>query len=153
MARAWRLIKTRYLGQALSGDGAARTGGRWNSPGIKAVYASDSLALAALELLVRLGMADAPVGYSALAIEFDKKQVTELDRASLPDNWRLSPPPVATQAIGDGWIGSRNSVALRVPSVIIPEESNYLFNPAHPAFAHLVVRDTRPFEFDPRLIR
>ena len=43
------------------------------------------------------------------------------------------------------------SLALRVPSVVVPQEWNYLINPAHPAFARLEIGKAQPLAFDPRL--
>jgi RES domain len=51
---AYRLAKERWAGTALDGSGAKAYGGRWNSPGTAILYASESIALAALELLVHL---------------------------------------------------------------------------------------------------
>ena len=56
--RAYRLAKARYADTALDGSGAKAHGGRWNSKGVPMVYASDSIALAALELLVHLHRGD-----------------------------------------------------------------------------------------------
>ena len=54
MISASRICKTRHLATALSGEGARLNGGRWNSPGLPAVYTSSSLSLATLEVLVHL---------------------------------------------------------------------------------------------------
>jgi RES domain-containing protein len=56
-----------------------------------------------------------------------------------------------TQRIGDEWLASSRALALAVPSVIVPEESNYLLNPAHLAFDHLKFGRSVPFLLDPRL--
>jgi RES domain-containing protein len=40
------------------------------------------------------------------------------------------PVPVAAQAIGDAWDRNANSAVLRVPSTLVPGESNFLLNPA-----------------------
>jgi RES domain-containing protein len=54
---AWCIAK-RYratsAAEMMSGDGALRVGGRWNSKDIRAVYAASSLSLAALEVLVHV---------------------------------------------------------------------------------------------------
>ena len=50
----------------------------------------------------------------------------------LPENWRTSPPGMATMEIGDGWLQAGTQLALRVPSIIVPEETNILINPRHP---------------------
>jgi RES domain-containing protein len=41
---------------------------------------------------------------------------------------------------------------MRVPSVIVPEEFNYLFNPKHAATADLTLVQERAFTFDDRLL-
>jgi len=48
--KAYRLSSGRY--PANSGAGAALHGGRWNPPGIPAIYCADNRSLAALEILV-----------------------------------------------------------------------------------------------------
>jgi hypothetical protein len=55
-------------------------------------------------------------------------------------------------AIGHAWLRSKASAVLRVPSVPIPEESNFLLNPAHAEFAKLAIGTPKDFRFDPRLI-
>jgi RES domain-containing protein len=42
-------------------------------------------------------------------------------------------------------------LAIRVPSVIIPEEFNILLNPHHVAYESVIWSEPRPFRFDPRL--
>ena len=54
MSTFFRLVKARYADQAFDGEGAKLSGGRWNSKGVAVVYAADSIALAALELLIHL---------------------------------------------------------------------------------------------------
>jgi len=68
---------------------------------------------------------------------------------SLPSDWRMD--PAATAQIGSRWIRGGNSPVLRVPSVIVPREWNYLISPIHPAFSTIDVHDHLPIEFDPRL--
>src|ERR1700730_17641094 len=50
----WRICRRRYAAEAASGEGARLYGGRWNSRGLRVVYASTSLALAAIETFVNL---------------------------------------------------------------------------------------------------
>jgi len=54
MPEAWRIVKAKHAATAFSGEGAAKTGGRWNSRGVPVVYASSTKSLAALETLVHL---------------------------------------------------------------------------------------------------
>jgi RES domain-containing protein len=67
--------------------------------------------------------------------------------------WRASPATPETRAIGDDWVRTGSSLALKVPSVITPNEFNYLLNPAHPDFAILTPAPPIPYPFDPRLLR
>lgn len=57
----------------------------------------------------------------------------------------------ACQAVGGAWIRNVKELAVRVPSVVIPEEFNVLLNPTHTAYDALVWSEPRPFFFDPRL--
>lgn len=150
---AWRIVQARYSGRAFSGEGARLYGGRWNSPGVPMVYTAQSRALAALELLVHLEAPLLLAGFLFFEVRFDERHVTALPVEQLPAVWRSDPVPVATQQLGDHWARSAASPVLRLPSVLIPEEFNYLLNPLHTAFNSLEVRDPVPFAFDSRLNR
>ncbi|MGB7923524.1 MAG: RES family NAD+ phosphorylase [Pyrinomonadaceae bacterium] len=152
MRTGWRIVKTRYADQAFDGEGARLYGGRWNSPGVRMVYTSESLALAALEVLTQLGKSSLLASYSRCAVHFGDSLITSLDRSLLPANWRTYPAPPELQLLGDTWIANSSSVVLEVPSVLIETESNYLINPLHPDFGSLVIEQPEPFGFDPRLI-
>ncbi len=148
---AWRIVKQKNEKTAFSGEGARLYGGRWNSPGTALVYTAQSQSLAALEMLVHLDSADLLGGYVFLDVIIDEPMITALDVATLPKNWRAEPAPRKLQALGDDWIAAGTSVALRVPSSIIPAESNYILNPKHPDFAKLQIGKATPFRYDPRL--
>lgn len=152
MITAWRIVKDKYLASAFTGEGASRTGGRWNSRGVWVVYTSSSRALAALENLVHL---NPPVQfrYSAIPLQIPENEVEHLPASALPPEWRAHPAPPGTRRLGDDWVRQFRSAALEVPSVIIPGESNFLLNPAHPGFQKIVTGPPEPFVFDPRLLR
>lgn len=151
MRRAWRIVKAKHAGSAFDGEGAKLYGGRWNSVGTRLVYTSGSLSLAALESLVHL---NPPVTfrYTAIAVEFDEALMERMVLADLPLGWTEEPPPPATQRVGDEWVKAGRSAVLEVPSVIIPEELNYLINPSHPDFRKIKIGKAVPFAFDPRLL-
>jgi RES domain-containing protein len=152
MIRAWRIVKTRYSANAFSGEGARRYGGRWNSSGVAMVYTSGSKSLATLELLVHLHTTSVLPSFSICPVDFDDSLVEILDPATLPRDWRQSPPPISIQTVGDDWIARGSSVVLRVPSAVIETEHNYLINPAHTKFKKLVIGSMEVLELDPRLI-
>jgi RES domain-containing protein len=149
----WRLAKARHAGTAFDGEGPRLYGGRWNSPGTRVAYASDSLALATLEVLAHLESTAVLQSYSVATIRFPEDQVEDLDVRSLPKQWRRYPTISDNQAIGDRWTAEARSLVLRVPSAIIPSAANFLINPLHPAFANVNIGRAERFEFDPRLLK
>ena len=152
MPAAWRIVKDKYADSAFTGEGAARTGGRWNTKGVRLVYASETRALAVLETLVHL---NPPVVfyYKIFRIGFNEKLVEELDRGRLPGSWRSLPVAPTTQFLGDQWLRQERSAILKVPSIVVPEEFNYLFNPAHRDFKQIELGTPVDFIFDPRLMK
>ena len=152
MTTAWRLVKARHQAGAFSGEGARIVGGRWNLPGTRVVYASDSLALAALETFVHLGHAAIELRFVAFRITIpDVVAIENTPGRTLPRKWRAEPPLPETMEIGTRWSEAGKSACLRVPSVIIPRESNLMLNPAHPEFRRITIDPPEPFSFDPRL--
>ena len=138
MPRAFRIAKCKHSlnkGMMLSGRGALLYGGRWNSPGRAVVYASQSLSLATLEVVVHLNAAEKIMAYRSMALEIPDELVLPMDPADLPADWdAMHVEPKAAQSWGDAWFDDRISAVLEVPSVIIPSESNYLINPEHTDF-------------------
>ncbi|MGH2372057.1 MAG: RES family NAD+ phosphorylase [bacterium] len=151
MPAAWRLLKTKHVASAWDGEGARTNGGRWNSPGVGVVYTSESLSLALVEVLVHLQESAVLPAYSAIRVEIDDPLITSIELSDLPPNWRDFPAPPETRAIGDRWVSERRSVVLRVPSAVVPSESNYVLNPGHADFGLLRISPSVPFPFDPRL--
>jgi len=147
----WRIARRAQV--APDGEGARLYGGRWNSPGTAVVYAASRLSLAALEYLVHIDPDDAPDDLVALRLSVPGN-TTELVLASesLPAGWQRTPPPPECQTIGDRWARNREHLLLRIPSVLVPEESNVLVNPMHPDASLVRVEGFRPFSFDPRLL-
>jgi len=151
MPRAFRLVKHKHAARSLDGEGARLLGGRWNQPGVAVVYASESLSLAALELLVHLEGGAPLQHYVFCRLEFPEAAIEELPVRRLSSRWRMSPPPPALQEIGTRWARSGRSAVLRVPSAVIPQESNFLLNPVHPSFRRFARTAPEAFDFDPRL--
>lgn len=149
---AWRLLKSRHVAAALAGDGARRYGGRWNARGTPIVYLGGSLSLAALELFVHLTAEDARLAFSAIPVDIpDDLAIRSLAVEVLPPDWRQEPPPDSCKALGTAWAESGANAILRVPSVIVPNEHNYLLNPRHPDSQRLIIRPPKPFGFDDRM--
>jgi len=143
---AWRLASGRY--PPLTGEGARLVGGRWNSPGRPLIYASESLALCLAECLVHV-TGSLPRDYAAFKIAVPDGGVEELRLKTLKSRWEHD--LAQTRAIGDKWLVEERSLALIVPSVVLPDSRNILLNPQHSGAARLRVVSQQPFTFDPRL--
>jgi RES domain-containing protein len=150
MASLWRVVKRQHAATAFDGRAAQRFGGRWNSPGRRAVYASATKSLALLEILVHLDVGGPLPDFVAFNFDVEDRLITPLT-ARLPRDWRSARGMLITQEIGDAWLVSAQGLALAVPSAIVPEELNYVVNPAHPQFADLTFGRAQPFTIDPRL--
>lgn len=127
-------------------------GQRWNPPGHRVVYLAQHLSLAALEVIVHAATYRDLGEFSAFRAKLDDSYVADLEE-DLPANWSRVEPTRETQEIGGRWATSRSSLLLRVPSVVVPDESNYLLNVEHPRFAEVRIEGPLPFRFDPRLER
>lgn len=152
MTSAWRITKAKYAEDAFSGEGARRAGGRFNSPGHAAVYASSSLALAELEILVNLPTDRLLGSYIAFQIQIPEAEIESRSPEDLPAGWRSDPAPRPVKDIGDRWLASGRGLALKVPSAVVPRESNYLLRPkGHPGFDRLNIEGPFDPDVDPRL--
>lgn len=144
------MVKSAYADHAFDGEGAFRYGGRWNSKGTAMVYASSSLALATLELLVHLDPAMPLPPLVAFGIDLPLALVLDQPQSVMgPAFIDLS----TSRQVGDQWIQSASSVVLRVPSAVIPLEDNFLLHPNHSRFPELQIHPPFPFTLDSRLVR
>jgi RES domain-containing protein len=152
----WRIATDTpdYTADDLSGEGARRTGGRWNKAGSALVYASETRALACLETLVHLKASSLPFNRYLVRIDIPdavwaKAEVQTPD--TLPVGWDAEPAGQASIEFGSAWIGRGSACLLVVPSVIVAEERNILTNPAHPDYRRLQATKVRRWLYDPRL--
>ncbi|MEX2606786.1 MAG: RES family NAD+ phosphorylase [Kiritimatiellia bacterium] len=82
--------------------------------------------------------------------EFDEGLCETIEIPDLPDGWDGDTPISATQNIGDRWVREKRSAVLAVPSVLSPEEWNYLLNPEHSDFQKLHFGPVQPYVFSSR---
>ena len=150
----WRVEKEIFISAARTGEGARIAGGRWNSPGRPAIYCAESLALSVLEILVHAATpherADPRVWFK---LTLPESACRTMAASRLPRGWNEPIAHPQTVNLGDEWLRAAKSVALRVPSAVIPGAWNVILNPQHPQFRTLV-RWARPFplQIDPRLV-
>jgi len=151
--RFWRICRERYAAEAAPGEGARLFGGRWNNRGVRVVYASTSLALAAMETFVNLEPNLQPDDLVSIEGEIpDELQVVRLDVHVLPPNWHETRDE-SLRRFGDEWVRMGQTVDLLVPSAAILGERNLLLNPAHKEFPQIRFEEPRPFRFDARMFR
>ncbi len=147
----WRLCAAKYAATAFDGEGARLYGGRWSPKGIAVNYTAESRALAVVEVLAqvddRARLAD--LRWVLISAEFPEALIER--PARYPAESRQFPRTLTTQAFGESWAKEARSVALRVPSAVVPGEFNYLLNPAHPDFSRVKIARPEPFSFDSRL--
>jgi len=149
----WRICRRVHATGAFSGEGARLFGGRWNSQGVRMVYTSPSLALAAIETFVHLEPNLRPDDLVSIEAEIPNDVVTErLDPKSLPRKW-YALRDESLKTFGDRWIRTGDTIALHVPSAAIRGEWNVLLNPEHSDFRKLRIEKPKPFQFDLRMFR
>ncbi len=115
------------------GAGAALVGGRWNPPGTPVIYAAGTLSLAMLERLVqRRNLRD------TLLVEAEAPDDLPFEdlMAAPPRGWDSLGSPEAAAA-GGAWAAAGRTALLRVPSVLVPREANWVVNPRHPDAARI----------------
>ncbi len=145
----WRICAAKYQDSAFSGIGGLYVPGRWHTQGHKIVYTAESLALASLEIFVHLE-SDRVALVAIKANIPDELKIEKIKIENMPKNWQDPDSCSKLQKIGQSWLISCRTPILKVPSAIVPVESNYLFNPEHPQFKV----DLKPpirFRFDRRM--
>jgi len=151
--RFWRICRERYATEAASGEGARLFGGRWNSRGVRVVYASTSLALAAMETFVNLEPNLQPDDLVSIEGEIpDELQVARLDVHVLPPHWHETRDE-SLRRFGDEWVRMAQTVGLLVPSAAILGARNLLLNPAYKEFSQIRFGEPQRFRFDARMFR
>lgn len=155
--KLWRIAaETRaYPATDLTGKGAALNPGRWNSEAEPVVYAAPSIAIAVLETVAHIDDVGLPLDRYLVEIDMPPvvwKARIKLDTGKLPAQWDAIPAGMASARVGSKWLASQTSAVLLLPSVIVPEESVALINPAHPHALSITARAIRRFDYN-RLFR
>ena len=137
----YRVVRRKYAD--LSGDGARLYGGRSNPVGVAAIYTAENIGLAVLEVLVHLDKSEVPNDYVVMAIDFPGRRAY---RARAGESTRRLGSLAASTFLDSRYFRP----VLRVPSVIVPREHNYVLFPDAAGFEARIVW-TELLEFDRRL--
>ena len=141
----WRISRHRDL----SGAGGLRIPGRWHRAGQPVVYLAQSPAAALLEVCVHTSANDVPPEFTLLKIEGPDPNASVITLDDLPENWRSRLD--VTRDLGTVWLPKKESVLLQIPSAIVPETGNFLFNPIHPDARKFRIAGAFSYPFDSRL--
>ncbi|MCD2423175.1 RES family NAD+ phosphorylase [Niabella pedocola] len=146
----YRLVHAPYK-EDISGYGAFLYGGRWNSKGVYALYTSEHISLAALEIVVNYDrtMYKMLPDYYLLTLEVPESPLVQIHPDVLKNKWVEDFE--YTRFMGDQFLVQKAHLTLRMPSAVIQEEFNLLLNPLHPDFKKIKIIDSRSYGLDNRL--
>jgi RES domain-containing protein len=142
-----------YTADDLTGAGAELTGGRWNRKGTPMLYVASSRALACLETVVHLNVGDLPLNRYLVEIGIPDDLVKAAVRFDPITHvgWDAIPEGMVSMDAGEAWVRSGASALMIVPSVIVPEEMNFLINPKHAEAKTINASKLRKWTDDMRL--
>jgi RES domain-containing protein len=146
---AYRITWAKYASD-LMGEGSKLFGSRWNHKGFYCLYASESRALAMLEYAVNTKLDDIPNALSVITYKIPDAIYT-IPKIDLPENWNNPKVQDNTREFGTNLLKEAKYIAIRVPSVVIPQEYNFLINPKHSDMKKVSIADVSDFSFDVRL--
>jgi len=141
----WRISRHRDL----SGSGGLKAPGRWHHAGQPIVYLAGSPASALLEVCAHTSANDVPPEFTLLKIEGPAAKIRAVKAEGLAADWKTRIE--VTRDLGMEWIRKKQGVLLRVPSALVPETANFLFNPMHADSARYGITGVFEYPFDVRL--
>ena len=143
----FRITHKKYA-ETLSVSGLS---GRWNSNGKLVLYTAENISLALLENMIYRVGTGFNADYKIMVIEVPDKSFEAISKEKLPKNWRNIESYPALQKMGDSWYDSQESLCLKVPSSVLPENFNFIINTIHPDFKKVKLIDVLPYVPDERL--
>lgn len=148
--KIYRIAKQNFIND-LTGEGARLYGGRWNRKGTAMLYFSEHLSLCVLEMLVHTNQQLINNNYYFIEVEISEKKIKPISESRLPFNWRSNNLISETQDFGSDWLQKSKELAIRIPSAVLPSESNILINPNHIEVSKIKIIKTSELNLDTRL--
>lgn len=147
----FRLAHQQYIDDR-EGTGARLFGGRWNKVNEACIYASEHVSLAFLEKFVHARAKEDMMEIALLEIELPNEDewILHVDADKLDENWRND--VTYTQWIGEQILSDLSILAFSVPSVLVPQERNYILNPKSVYFKQVKYKHVTNFSADYRLL-
>lgn len=125
--------------------------GRWNSKGKLVLYASENIATSLLENIIYRTGTGFNNDYKIMVIYHPEEHIEQIITSNLPKDWRSMESYDQLQKMGDSWYDEQRSLCLKVPSSILPDNYNVIFNTTHPEFKNVKLIDVLDYEPDERL--
>jgi RES domain-containing protein len=149
--RAFRIADRRH--PIFDGTGTKLTGGRWNSPGRRVIYAAETFAGALLEVLVHANLGRVPRTHAVIEITIPEPVSIETVRPEAIPGWDAA-EQIASRKFGDRWLQELRSAVLLVPSFVAHgRERNVLINAEHDDFGRITASEPEELLWDDRLFR
>jgi len=145
----YRLTTGEYA-RDISGAGSRIYGGRWNPVGLAALYTSEFISLAILEILVRASKNTSPPSYTLTSFEIPESDIYQVQLKKLKLEWKYDLK--YTQGIGEDFLSENQTLCVKVPSAIVPQENNFLLNTLHSDFKKVKFIGSELLELDKRLL-
>lgn len=149
----YRITQEKFAND-LSGNGARLFGGRWNSEGMYALYTAGSRSMALLETLAHSNIKLlTEKNYILVTISVPEDATIKIiTPQQLEDDWDKLLANHSTIQTGDSFLAENKHLLLQVPSVLIPEENNFVINPLHPLMENVHIKSMRVLNINNRLI-
>lgn len=148
--QVYRISKSKYKND-LEGNGAKRVGGRWNNIGIACIYTAESRALAVLEYSANVELDLIPRALHITTYEIPVNDFLTFDENDLPGTWMAIPGSQTTKDFGSTYLKNPDTLGIRVPSIIIPQEFNYIINPQSKIVSSIKIIESADYVFDVRI--
>lgn len=148
----YRIVNEEKRSRDITGTGSFKFGGRWNNPGVFALYTSEHEALCLLELLVHIDEDELPEKLYIMEILIaDDAPILTFREKDLPDNWRL-PDNIQLKQMGGKIFKEGKVLGICAPSAVLPQSNNYIFNPEYKDFKKMVsIKKVYSYAIDGRL--
>jgi len=150
--KIYRITTSTYIND-FSGTGAKLYGGRWNEKGTPVLYCAQHISLAILELLVHFDGLTIPNNLKLLTLDIPKTEILEFSQHEFKRVLNSKDAEFKFKNEGMKWIKNSKSLVLKVPSVIVYEEFNFLINPLHQNINKLKKSNIKDIDLDKRMFK
>lgn len=150
MIRVYRIGLSKYA-RDLTGEGARLFGGRWNQKSIPCIYTSESRSLCLLEYTVNIHIDEIRRALSITTFEIPEPSIKIINEPDLPGNWKQTPAPTETKDFGTRLLNNSSYAVFKIPSIVMPQEFNYILNPLHEDSRYFNIVDIADLVYDVRI--